>query len=79
VSFVGIVIALSSSSMVIRGGSFVGVGKVVIIVSSLSSMGIVSVSIVIGGAGSSSGLGFVVLVVSGMQHAGVLLHIGGTT
>jgi len=70
-SFVGIVIAVASLSIVIRGVIIVGIASL------SSSMGIVSVDIVIGRVGSSLELGFVVSVVSGIQHAVMSLHGGG--
>jgi len=76
VSFVGIVIASLSSSMVIGGVGIIGIGEVVVIALSSSSMGIISVGIiVVGRVGSALGLGVVSSVVV-MQHAGESLHDG---
>jgi len=79
-SFGGVFVALSSSSMVVRSGGVIGVGEVVVVASSLSSTGIVGVGVVvISGVGSSLVLGFIASLIGGMQRAGVSLHVGGTT
>jgi len=79
-SFGGVFVALSSSSMVVRSGGVIGVGEVVVVASSSSSTGIVGVGVVvISGVGSSLVLGFIATLIGGMQRAGVSLHVGGTT
>jgi len=76
VSCGGVVLSVSSSSMVAVGFSIV-IGSVVVIV--VLSSCIISVGVVIGRVGSSMGQGDVLSIVRGVQQAGGSLHDGVTT